>query len=204
MTRAKKATRKPARKPAKKTASRESAAARRKRFAEAFLLNDGNITKAALAVGFAPKSAASQGSRLLKHPQVQQFIQQRRAEIQHKAELSTEDLARALRQNLLFDPRKLFKADGTLIPVHELDADVAANLTALEVTESTEGKGESKTVIRTAKVKFEGKSHARDQLARMLGAYEKDNRQRTDPLTQLLGELQKTRSAVPIAQEPAT
>lgn len=58
--------------------SRESADQRAQRFVEAYLSNGENITQAALAVGFAKKSAASQGSRLLKSAKVQQLLDSRR------------------------------------------------------------------------------------------------------------------------------
>lgn len=192
----------------RKTAAPDAAKHRRKLFAEALLSNGGNKTEAALAAGFSPATAGQQGSRLFKHVEVQHLIEQARSRVEHKAELGVDDLAKAIRTTLLFDPRALFNPDGTLRPVHELPPEVAANLTGIDVTEETitEGSGSKKKTVgklRTARIRWEGKSQARDQLARMLGAYEKDNRQRTDPLTQLLAELQGRRTALAPVEEPA-
>jgi glycine/D-amino acid oxidase-like deaminating enzyme len=209
--------------PPAKTAAKESAADRRKRFAEAYLLNDGNITKAALAVGFAPRSAAQQGSRLLKNDEVQQLIQQRREQVlvaaQEKVQLTTEAVLRSLAQALFFDPRKLYRKDGSMLAIHELDEDTAQALSGFEVIEHLSAlpadvslepqphggglkryDGRKVVTSLTAKVKWLDKNTARDQAARMLGMFEKDNRQQANPLTDLLGALMKTRSAVPIVE----
>jgi len=199
-------------------ASKQSAEMRRKLFVEAFLSNGENITKAALAAGFSAKSAASQGSRLLKDVKIQQILDTRRTEVLESAKLTTQTLHDSLRQALLFDPRKLFREDGTVKDVVELDDDTALALASFEVTEEFGAAGGSEeqepqahggTLKRqrrgligyTKKVKWLDKNSARDQLAKMLGAYEKDNRQRSDPLTDLLGELMQRRSSLPIAED---
>lgn len=198
---------------------REDAAHRKKVFAEAYLSNGGNKTEAALAAGFSPKTAAQQGSRLFKSVEVKQLIEQARTRIERKVELGPEDLARAIRQSLLFDPRKLFREDGALKAIHELDEDTAMCLTGIEIEEifADAAKEESqepqphggslkrakRKVLsgRTVKLKWAEKGSARDQLARMLGSYEKDNRQRTDPLAELLREVMGKRTSVGIVPD---
>lgn len=217
---------KPPAPPAKKGSSAQEAAARRQAFVEAYLLNDGNITKAALAVGFSPKTAAQQGSRLFKHVEVQQAIQHRREQVltaaQEEVELTTKAVLKNLAQALFFDPRKLYREDGSLKAIHELDADTAQALTGFEVVENlgpapADGKlepqghggalkrqkGRKVVTSLTAKVKWLDKNAAREQAARMLGMFEKDNRQLTNPLAALLAELQQRRTALPIVEQDA-
>lgn len=221
----------PPKKPAKpaqsqKGGSAQEVADRRARFIEAYLLNDGNITKAALAAGFSPKTAAQQGSRLFKSVEVQQAIQQRRDQVltaaQEEVALTTKAVLKSLSQALFFDPRKLYAPDGSLRPIHELDEDTAMALTGLEVSEilgaapkdeklepqahggALKREAAKKVVIgHTIKAKWLDKNSAREQAARMLGMFERDNRQLTNPLAALLADLQKNRSALPIVEQDA-
>lgn len=176
-----------------------SAEQRRLLFVEALLSNGENVTQAALAAGFAPKSAASQGSRLLKNAKTRQLLDSRRADLLQKARLTTEAVLENLAQALFFDPRKLLKEDGTPRQLHELDADTAQALAGFELTEEFTGSGkDAKVTGRKVKVKWLDKNSARDQAARMLGMFEKDNRQRTDPLSDLVREIMGKRTALPI------
>lgn len=181
-------------KPAKKTArvakstpkpgtSRESADARRAKFVEALIVNGENITKAGVAAGFSPKTAASQGSRLLKDVKTQELLRRRRAELQVKLELTTENVLRSLAQAVHFDPRKLFKKDGTALLPHELDDDTAAAVNGMEV-EILGGK------VIGMKVKAVEKNAARDQAMKHLGLFKADNVQR-NPLDGLPRETLK-------------
>lgn len=62
-------------------------------FVEEFLkLKCKNATKAAIAAGYSEKTASSQASMLLKHPDVSEYLKQRKAE-----------LAQALRDEFIFD-----------------------------------------------------------------------------------------------------
>lgn len=176
-----------------------SAEQRRKLFVEALLSNGENVTQAALAAGFSPNSAASQGSRLLKNAKIRQLLDSRRADLLQKAELTTEKILVSLRQALFFDPRRLYREDGSLKAVHELDEDTALALVGIEAAEEFIGTGDArKLVSRTRKVKWLDKNSAREQAARMLGMFEKDNRQRTDPLSDLVREIMGKRTALPI------
>lgn len=180
---------------AKPGTTKQSAEDRRTLFVEAYLSNGQNITQAALAAGFSPKSAASQGSRLLKDAKIQQVIDARRGALMEKAQLTTESLYLSLRQALFFDPRKLYREDGSMKSVPELDDDTAMALSAFEVFEefgpagtTTEMepqphggglKRQQRGLIgHTKKVKWLDKNAARDQAAKILGAYERDNNQK--------------------------
>lgn len=151
---------------------------RRKVFLETYLSNGGNITKAALAAGFSAKSAAAQGSRLLKSAKIQQELDSRTSELANKLELNTFNVLRSLAQSVFFDPRKLYREDGNLKAVTELDDDTAQGLAGFEVLEEFSGRGESRALIgHTKKVKWLDKNAARDQAAKILGLYKKDNEQ---------------------------
>ena len=150
----------------------------------------------------------------MKHVEVQQALRHRREEVLAKAqevvELTTERVMRSLEQALFFDPRKLYHRDGTVKAIHELDEATALALTGIEVTEvlgaakgeAPNRQGRERTVTaRTVKFKWLDKTAAREHAMRTLGLFEKDNRQRTDPLAELIAQINKQRSSLPIVEQ---
>lgn len=160
-----------------------SASARRTLFVEAYLSNGNNATQAAISSGLSPATAGSTGQRMLKHAEVQQKLAERQQQLAQKFSLRTEDVIRSLSQALYFDPRKLYRADGSLKPIHELDDDTAAGLAGLEVVEMAGGAkittdgGIQHVAMYTKKVKWLDKNVAREQAIKHLGLYERDNEQ---------------------------
>lgn len=73
--------------------------AQQKRFVDEHLkLREKNATQAAINAGYSPKSAYSQASDLLKKPELQKYLQQRKAAI-----------AKELRQEFLYDAQEARK-----------------------------------------------------------------------------------------------
>jgi phage terminase small subunit len=166
----------------KASSSKQAAADRRHLFVEAYMANGGNATQAALSAGFAKKSAHSQGHDALKHPETIRMLNERRKNLAQKYELTTENVLKSLAQAVHFDPRKLYKDDGSLKPIHELDEDTAMALSGFEVLEEFAGRGEQReTIGYTKKVKWLDKNAARDQAMKHLGLFKADNQQ-TNPL----------------------
>ena len=158
----------------KQTSQKDTAAARRARFIEALLSNGENISQAALAAGFSPKSAASQGSRLLKHVEVQQALNTRRTEVLQKFQLTTERTLQEIARLAYSDPRRLFGPDGRLKAIHELDDDAAATIASIEADEIN---ADGAVIGVTRKIKVWDKNSALDKAMKHLGLYEKDNAQ---------------------------
>lgn len=175
--------------------SKEAAEQRKLLFIESFISNGGNATQAAITAGFSAKSAGQQASRLLKDANVAEEIERRRIELREKVELTTEKVLRNLAQTIMLDPRKLFRPDGSLVPIHELDYDTAQALSGFEVVEMAGGmKVGGEGAVRhvpmfTKKVKWLDKNSAREQAMKHLGLYEKDNKQRVDALGELLNQV---------------
>lgn len=181
---------KPAKKRVKAGTSKMSAADRRKAFVESFLSNGGNATEAALKAGFSPNSADRQGARLLKDVRISSELAQRRTEIAQKLELTTERVLLEVARLALFDPRRLFDNTGQPIPIQDLDDDTAAALAGLDIHEEYSGHGKDRVFVGyTKKYKIADKNSALEKAAKFLGLFEKDNKQKTDPLRDLLGAL---------------
>lgn len=165
--------------PIKAGTSREAAADRRKAFVAAYLTNGRNGTQAAITAGFAAKGAGVTAVRLLKEPMIAAQVAQHIEEAKSISGLTVERTLQEVARLAFFDSRKLFRADGSMIPVTELDDDTAAAIAAIEHEDITLTAGETERKIGTTKkLKFHSKTAALEMSMRHLGLYEKDNRQR--------------------------
>lgn len=100
-----------------------------------------------------------------------------------------------------FDPRALFDEQGNPLPVTELDDHTAAAIAGLEVLEQYEGSGDERHLVgHLKKYKIADKNAALERAAKLLGMFEKDNRQKADPLLALLDGMR--RSSVPVVANP--
>lgn len=149
--------------------------ARRALFVEAFIANGGNATEAAKSAGYSHRTAGSQGHDLLKVPEISVAIANRSRSLAKKYEMTTELVARSIVQELTFDPAKLYRDDGTLKAITELDEDVRMALTAVEFEQI--GSPDAPVFVR--KFKWAQKQGAREQAMKHLGMFEKDNQQRS-------------------------
>lgn len=155
--------------------SAQAAAERRERFVEAYITNGGNGKQAAITAGFAEKGAEVTASKLLREPKVSEAIAQRAKSVANKYRLTTELAAKTIYQELTFDPAKLYREDGSLKDVTELDEDTRMALVSVEF-EQIGGKDSPVTV---RKVKWAARHQAREQLMKHLGMFEADNKQKS-------------------------
>lgn len=140
---------------------------RQQRFVAEYLV-DLNATQAAIRVGYSPKTAQAQSSRLLTNVMVSEAIRKRREELAEKTDLSQETVVRDLAE-LANKCLGRIKVKRTVTLRDQPDAE------PIEVEE---------TIFDPA-----GANSALDKLAKHFGAYEQDNKQRSDPLADLLGAL---------------
>lgn len=133
-------------------------------------LIDFNATKAAIAIGFAKKSARQQGYRLLTKDYIQAHIEKLRTDIAEKYDATRYSLMEQYAAIRDFDIRKLYEKDGTLKPIHKLTEEEAAGIASIEVDEIFDviaGKKVYKGVSK--KVKRWDRLRAIDGMARMQG-----------------------------------
>ena len=100
----------------------------------------------------------------------------------------------------LFDPRRLFREDGSPKPINELDDDTAAAIAGLDVVEEFEGSGEDRQFVGyTKKYKVADKNAALEKLFKHHGLYKEDNEQKTDAISVFLTGLKS--SALPVVKK---
>lgn len=164
--------------------SKASAADKRKAFVEAYFANGENGTQAAVIAGFAEKSAGVTSAKLLKDPRVLAEITKRREELCSTLEVTTERILKERARLAFFDPRKLFDANGSPLPINELDDDTAAALAGMDVLEEFSGSGADRVLTGyTKKYKLVDKGASLTALEKIKGMYEKDNTQKKEPVT---------------------
>lgn len=151
--------------------SKRSAAQKREAFVEEFLVNGENATQAAVAAGFSEKSAGAAGARLLKDVRISVAVSQRRKEIVQDMRLTTDRLHREIARLAFSDPRRIMHPDGRIKMPHELDDDTAAAVASFEFD-----------VDGSIKYKFWDKNSAQERGAKILGAFERDNAQKSGAL----------------------
>jgi phage terminase small subunit len=184
--------------PAKKAATVKKGLTVQQRLFVAEYLKDRNGTQAASRAGYAEVGAAVQANRLLSNANVQQEIEAFVMKIEQKVGLSVERTLLEVARLAYFDPRKLLNADGSPKPVQDLDDDTAAGIAGLEVLDQYEGSGNERVFTgQLKKYKIADKNAALEKAMKHLGLYERDNEQKTNPLTDLLKAI-GGKSALPV------
>jgi len=140
------------------------------------------------------RTAETNGARLLLKPAIQAFIKERRDALMGKAEITVQETMEKLAQALRMDPRKMVVTDpesprlGVALELHELDDATAACITGIEVVSESRGKDAPPAIVR--KYKFINKMDAITTAMKYHGLFEADNRQRSDPVTELVQAIQ--------------
>lgn len=139
-------------------------------------LKDHNGTQAAIRAGYGAAGASVTASRLLKDPRISGAIDEKVAKTMQSLEVTVERVIAERARVAFFDPRKLFAANGSPIPINELDDDTAAALGGVEVLEEYEGVGQDRVFVGfTKKYKVWDKNAALNGLDRYLGIGKEDN-----------------------------
>ena len=146
--------------------------ARQARFATEYVANGLNATKAAIASGYSPRTAESQASRLLRNVKVAAFVSATSAEVMGKINLDSERTLQGVAELAFFDIRKMFRDNGTILPLAEMDEHTAAAIAGIEVTELFDGVGNERRQIGIVKkVRLTDRAASLDMLMRYHSLY---------------------------------
>lgn len=127
---------------------------KQQRFVDEYLI-DLNATQAAIRAGYSPKTANEQGAQNLAKLSIATEVQKAMDARSQRCEITQDRVLKELARLAFFDIRKLYKPNGDLKGIHELDEDSAAVLSSVEALEEFEGTGkERKAVGYTKKVKI--------------------------------------------------
>ena len=135
-------------------------------------LIDRNATQAAVRAGYSRKTANEQGARLLANVSVRAAIDAAQADLAFRAGVTAEQVLRERRRIALFDPRRLFDADGSPIPIQDLDDDVVAAIAGIEIVQMGTDK-ETGVACMVKKYRLAAKDSSLTALERFFGTNEK-------------------------------
>lgn len=132
----------------------------------------------------------SKSSMLAANPKVKARVRELLDAAAEQAVLTASDTLKELTRLLRFDIRKLYRPDGTLKAITELDAATAAAIQAVDVTEEWCGVGKARRLVgHTKRYRLVDKVALLEKAFKHHGLYEKDNRQMSNPLRELAAAL---------------
>lgn len=134
-------------------------------FVAEFMANGGNATKAAIVAGYSKATADSQASRLLKDVKVAAVVDAWTASVLSRKKVTAEGVLDELRKIAYRRPQKLFRPDGSLVPIGELDDDTASAIEGVEVREI---KLDGMVIGHLKKIKLSSKVNALELLGKKL------------------------------------
>lgn len=134
-------------------------------FVTEYLANGFNATQAAVTAGYSARNADTQGSRLLANAKIAAIIAERTNKALKKREITAERVLDEIAKMAFFDPRRLFRADGSLIPIVDLDDETAASIAGMDVRELYEDKC---PIGQLKKIKIADKGMSLERLGRYL------------------------------------
>lgn len=108
--------------------------AKQKKFCIEYLASH-NAKRAAIKAGYSVRSAEVTGCKLLRHPKVKAYLDEKHEKIEKKLEITAERTLREVARIAFGDARQFYDAEGKLIPIHLLNDDAAAALAGMEVEE---------------------------------------------------------------------
>ncbi len=165
---------------------------RQEDFCIEYLRNGGNGSDAYRvaynAKNMSSKTVNEKASRLLAQDKIRARIDKSRQNVARRVEVGEAEILQSAAWAMQCDPRRILKADGTLVPPQEWPDEIALAIDAIDVKEEYEDGTRKPATGRISKLKFSSRSVARDQLFRYRGLYEKDNRQKA-PIIALLDSL---------------
>ncbi len=147
-------------------------------FVQEYLI-DLNATQAAIRAGYSKKTAKDIGCENLAKPNIQEAIQKALKKRELRTEITQDRVLKEYARIAFLDPRNFFDESDNLKSITELDDDTAACLTGMDIsTRFIKNKGDDLEPETVKKIKFIDKKGALDSVAKHLGMFEKDNKQK--------------------------
>jgi phage terminase small subunit len=138
---------------------------RHQRFVDEFV-DCGKAAESMRRIGFKGRRPDIAGWKIKCSPGVQEAIEERSQQAIQEAGVNSVRVLTEAARVAFFDHRRLFDAEGKLIPTHQLPDDVAAGLAGIEIIDI--GDGEERTAGRLSKYRAWPKVEALNLLGKYL------------------------------------
>lgn len=154
---------------------------KQERFCREYII-DLNGTQAAIRAGYSGKTANEQAAALLAKISIQERVAELKAEVSQRLEITADMVVRELWAIGTYNVQDFLNDDNTIKQIAEITRDTAKPITGIKVTEKTVGFEETTETTVTTELKFADKRAALVDVGRHLGIFEKDNRQKQQPV----------------------
>ncbi len=154
------------------------------------ILLDPNGTKAAVAAGYSPRTAAAIATENLRKPEIASALAEARRQRAQRVRIEADAVLEQVYRMAMVDVREFVDAQNRLIPLRQLPDTAAAAIQSIEITE--------RDGAITYRVRLADRVAAIDRLMRHLGLFEKDQRQQGGAVAELLGAIHAAGSRLPV------
>ena len=154
----------------------------------------GNASKAAKMAGYSEKAAGQAGFRLVNDEKIKAELKRLRLEIVEDLDIpTTGEILESYLRDLRFDPAKCFDKSGNSLPPKDIPPEARKGLKAFQVKPIYYS---GRLIDIEYKYVFPDQQAVRQDLARFLGMFEKDNSQQAQRSEGLAKALREAFSAV--------
>lgn len=146
-------------------------------------MKDFNATQAAIRAGYSIKTARELGRKLLTNVDVQKKLKELQAKNASKNEKLAEDVKNELIKLGFSNIQDFIEEDNEIKDLTTIPASHAACVESIKKTVTEFGDGKNQGTKTSIQFKLHSKLDALEKLARYVGLYEADNRQRGAVIT---------------------
>lgn len=173
---------------------------REKLFVAEYVIS-GKQTEAFIKAGYSSRSASSNAARMMEKECIRNAILGEQAKTRHRNTKTSDDLIAEYTRLGFTGMSKFLKISDRGDPYLDFKDCIPADLDLLaEVTVDTyvDGRGDDSRMVKKIKIKPYDRYHALDKLALHLGMFQGADPAVTDPLGDLLREIQERGSTLPV------
>jgi phage terminase small subunit len=153
-----------------------------KKFCQEYM-KDFNGTQAAIRAGYSKKTANEQAVRLLANISLQKYLETLKVKAADKNQELTERIKNELIKIGFSDIREFLDSDNTVKDISQLPSSLTVCVESIKKSETEFGEGKSAGTKTSIQFKLHSKLDALEKLARYVGLYEADNKQRGAVIT---------------------
>jgi phage terminase small subunit len=146
-------------------------------------MKDFNGTQAAIRAGYSKKSAGEQATRLLGNVNAQKFITSLQGKAADKHEGLADEIVAELKKIGFSDIKKFLDSGNTIKDISQLPSELTTCVESVKKTETEFGDEERGGTKTSVQFKLHSKLDALEKLAKYVGLYEADNKQRGAVIT---------------------
>ena len=151
---------------------------KQEKFCQEYIV-DLNGKQAAIRAGYSKKTAEVQASKMLSNPKVQEYVSFLKGKREERTEITGDRVVEELAKIAFMDAEQFFKDDGDVKLLSELDDDAKSAVSSYSYKRVNLGDGE---YVDVPIIKMHDKLKALELLGKHIGIFEKDNKQKQQPV----------------------